>query len=76
MLHTVERHIIRVAARPRRGGRDIPEQMIRQRFVASFRQFARLERDTASIAVYDNSIVSADGTGATATPTIIRARWS
>lgn len=60
-LSDVELHIRRVAARVARGGHDIPEARIRERFVASRENLLRLIGTKAAIRVWDNSEEDADG---------------
>jgi len=48
-------HIERVAARVRRGGHDIPEQKIRERYDESRRNLLRLLPHLEVLRVYDNS---------------------
>lgn len=55
-LETPELHIERVAARVARGGHDIPEQKIRERYVSSMCNLCRLAPGLDKLAVYDNSM--------------------
>jgi predicted ABC-type ATPase len=55
-LETPELHIERVAARVTRGGHDIPEKKIRERYVSSMRNLCRLAPGLDKLAVYDNSM--------------------
>ena len=55
-LETPELHIARVAARVKRGGHDIPEHKIRERYVSSMRNLCRLTPGLYKLAVYDNSM--------------------
>jgi len=55
-LETPELHIERVAARVARGGHDIPEQKIRERYVPSMCNLCRLAPGLDKLAVYDNSM--------------------
>ena len=54
-LATPELHLARVAARVRRGGHDIPERKIRERYDASRRNLVRLMPHLEVLRVYDNS---------------------
>lgn len=56
VLETPELHIERVAARVTRGGHDIPEHKIRERYVSSMRNLCRLPPGLDKLAVYDNSM--------------------
>jgi len=58
-LATPELHVARVAARVRRGGHDIPEHKIRERYDESRRNLIRLLPYLAVLRVYDNSQESA-----------------
>lgn len=54
-LESPELHIERVAARAARGGHDIPEHKIRERYISSMRNLCRLAPGLNKLAVYDNS---------------------
>lgn len=54
-LESVELHIQRVAARVKRGGHDIPENLIRSRYQTSMHNLCRLAPGLHQLAVYDNS---------------------
>ncbi len=54
-LDSVELHLERVAARVQRGGHDIPEPLIRQRYRRSMRNLCRLTPGLHQLAVFDNS---------------------
>jgi predicted ABC-type ATPase len=54
-LGSPELHVERVAARVRRGGHPIPEELIRQRYERSRLNLVRLLPDLAALRVYDNS---------------------
>jgi predicted ABC-type ATPase len=58
-LATPELHVARVAARVRRGGHDIPERKIRERYDESRRNLVRLMPHLEVLRVYDNSEESA-----------------
>ena len=54
-LNSPELHIERVAARVRRGGHPIPEEMIRQRYERSRLNLIQLLPSLTALRVYDNS---------------------
>lgn len=55
-MPTAESALARVAERVRQGGHDIPESIVRRRFIAGRRNFERYYRAAVdSWAVYDNS---------------------
>lgn len=54
-LSSPELHVARVAARVKRGGHAIPEQLIRQRYDGSRRNLVRLLPQLTELAVFDNS---------------------
>lgn len=54
-LGSPDLHIERVAARVARGGHDIPEHKIRERYASSMRNLCRLAPGLDKLAVYDNS---------------------
>lgn len=54
-LSNFELHVARVAARVKRGGHAIPEQLIRQRYDGSRRNLIRLLPQLTELAVFDNS---------------------
>jgi len=58
-LATPDLHVARVAARVRRGGHDIPERKIRERYDESRRNLVRLMPYLEVLRVYDNSEESA-----------------
>ncbi len=58
-LATPELHVARVAARVRRGGHDIPERKIRERYDESRRNLVRLMPHLEVLRMYDNSEESA-----------------
>ena len=58
-LDTVERHIARVALRVRRGGHDIPEQRIRERWTTARRNLIFLLPHLKALQVFDNSLEAA-----------------
>jgi predicted ABC-type ATPase len=55
-LRDVEMHIARVRARVARGGHDIPEVKIRERFDASRRNLCTLIPSLDELLMYDNSV--------------------
>ncbi|MFT4179091.1 MAG: hypothetical protein QM612_06465 [Thermomonas sp.] len=55
-LDSPEHHIARVRYRVSRGGHDIPEAKIRERYVASIKNLAALLPRITQLHVYDNSI--------------------
>jgi predicted ABC-type ATPase len=55
-LATVEQHIARVQARVARGGHDIPEARIRERWDASRRNLVVLMPRLTELRVFDNSV--------------------
>jgi len=54
-LSSPELHIARVRARVARGGHDIPEEKIRERYAKSVVNLIRLMPSLAQLSVYDNS---------------------
>ncbi|MGH1431415.1 MAG: AAA family ATPase, partial [Neptuniibacter sp.] len=54
-LNSPELHIERVAARVSKGGHDIPEQKIRERWVGSIKNMENLIPRCEAVQVYDNS---------------------
>jgi predicted ABC-type ATPase len=60
-LASVEQHIDRVRSRVCRGGHDIPEEKIRQRWVSSRRNLIGLLPRLAHLQVFDNSAEVAPG---------------
>ena len=69
-LANAELHIARVHARVRRGGYDIPEDRIRQRYARSRVNLIQLMPKITELRVYDNSVEADPHTGATPEP-----RW-
>ena len=70
-LLNVELHIARVRARVKRGGHDIPEERIRQRYVRSVFNLIQLMPKLTELRVYDNSVEADPHTGATPEPKLI-----
>jgi predicted ABC-type ATPase len=60
-LDSPERHLARVRLRVSRGGHDIPEAKIRERYVASIANLITLMPHLAQLQVYDNSRDVASG---------------
>lgn len=60
-LVSPELHIERVRARVARGGHDIPEQKIRERYTKSFANLVGLVGVVDELHLYDNSEETADG---------------
>lgn len=59
-LDSPERHLARVAARVARGGHDIPEAKVRERYRSSLLNLIQLLPLTHRLQVYDNSIEAAN----------------
>lgn len=70
-LESPELHIQRVAARVRRGGHAIPEQIIRQRYDRSRLNLVRLLPSLAALRVYDNSDHADPESGGLPTPRLV-----
>ncbi len=62
-LRDVQLHIARVRARVRRGGHDIPETKIRERYDASRSNLCSLLPSLDELMLYDNSTEGDPGTG-------------
>jgi len=60
-LDSVDLHLKRVAARVKRGGHDIPEAKIRERFISSRENLLGFIGTQASLRVWDNSEEDPDG---------------
>lgn len=60
-LNSVELHIRRVAARVKRGGHDIPEAKIRERYISSRENLLGFIGTEASLRIWDNSDEDAGG---------------
>ncbi len=54
-LDSADAHVARVKARVQRGGHDIPEDLVRERYDRSRRNLARLLAKAEAVKVYDNS---------------------
>jgi predicted ABC-type ATPase len=70
-LNTPELHIARVRARVARGGHDIPEAKIRERYHQSRLNLIRLLPKLTELLVYDNSKEADPHTGHTPEPILI-----
>ena len=67
-LEGVERHIARVRSRVAKGGHDIPEDRIRERYIQSRLNLIRLLPRLTELLVYDNSEEADPRTGAVPEP--------
>jgi predicted ABC-type ATPase len=70
-LDTVERHIARVRRRVARGGHDIPEEKIRERYDRSRLNLTRLLPRLAELRLYDNSEESDPAEGLAPQPVLV-----
>lgn len=70
-LDSVELHIARVRARAARGGHDIPDARIRERYARSLLNLIRLMPELTALRVYDNSVEADPVTGAIPEPRLI-----
>ncbi len=70
-LASVELNIARVRSRVARGGHDIPEEKIRERYVRSIQHLIRLLPLLTELRVYDNSHQADPHTGAAPQPRLI-----
>jgi predicted ABC-type ATPase len=70
-LANAELHIARVHARVKRGGHDIPEERIRQRYTRSLLTLIQLMPKLTELRVYDNTVEADPHTGATPEPRLI-----
>ncbi len=70
-LSSPELHIARVRARVQRGGHDVPEATIRERYHRSRLNLVRLIPKFTQLRVYDNSEEADPHTGAVPKPTLI-----
>jgi predicted ABC-type ATPase len=70
-LATLELHIARVRARVARGGHDIPENRIQQRFEHSRINLIRLLPQLTELRLFDNSTDADPATGAAPTPLLV-----
>ena len=70
-LVTPELHMARVRARVARGGHDIPENTIRERYERSRVNLIRLLPQLTELRVFDNSVDADPASGATPTPLLV-----
>ena len=70
-LDSPELHIARVRARAARGGHDVPEERIRERYARSLLNLLRLMPRLTELRLYDNSREADPHAGATPEPTLI-----
>ena len=70
-LASVELHLERVRRRVARGGHDIPEAKVRERYVRGRENLIRLLPCVASVRVYDNSAEADPSTGAEPSPALL-----
>jgi predicted ABC-type ATPase len=70
-LTNAELHIARVHARVKKGGHDIPEEKIHQRYTRSVFNLIQLMPKLTELRVYDNSVEADPHTGATPEPKLI-----
>jgi len=70
-LATPDLHIRRVRARVSRGGHDIPEARIRERYVNSKRNLIELLPSLTALKVFDNSTESDPALGITPVPSLL-----
>lgn len=70
-LESADLHVRRVQARVRRGGHDIPEERIRQRYMSSRANLVRLIPHLAELRVLDNTREADPATGKRPEPKVI-----
>jgi predicted ABC-type ATPase len=70
-LDSPERHLARVQARVNKGGHDIPEEKIRERYHASRQNLVRLMPRVTTLRVYDNSAEADPANGLTPSPHLV-----
>ena len=70
-LNTPELHVTRVRSRVERGGHDIPEAKIRERYHRSRLNLVRLIRKLTEVRVYDNSKEADPNIGARPEPVLV-----
>lgn len=70
-LASVGLHLQRVRQRLKRGGHDIPEEMIRRRYTAGPRNLIRLMPGLAALRVYDNSAPADPASGVAPEPKLV-----
>jgi predicted ABC-type ATPase len=71
-LATPELHIARVRARVARGGHDIPESKIRERYERSRINLIRLLPHVTELRVFDNRVEADPAAGSAPIPTLVR----
>jgi predicted ABC-type ATPase len=74
-LASVEQHIDRVRQRVAHGGHDIPEEIIRRRWVDARRNIARLLPHLSELRLFDNS-ADADGPFGVIPPPRLLLHWN
>ena len=70
-LSTPERHIARVRARVARGGHDIPQDTIRERYERSRVNLIRLLPQLTELRVFDNSVDADPAAGSAPAPRLV-----
>lgn len=70
-LDSVERHLARVRSRVARGGHDIPETKIRERYLQSRLNLIRLLPRLTELLLFDNSVEADPHTGAAPGPQLL-----
>lgn len=70
-LASVDLHLERVRRRAARGGHDIPEAKVRERYARARENLIRLLPGLASLRVYDNSAEADPATGARPSPLLL-----
>lgn len=70
-LDSPERHIARVRAKVARGGHDVPEERIRERYARSFLNLLRLMPRLTELRLYDNSRDADPHAGGVPEPTLV-----
>jgi predicted ABC-type ATPase len=70
-LDSAERHLARVQARVSKGGHDIPEEKIRQRYHGSRQNLVRLIPRVTVLRVYDNSVEADPANRLTPSPRLV-----
>jgi predicted ABC-type ATPase len=70
-LDSPERHLARVRARVSKGGHDIPEQKIRERYQASRQNLVHLIPRVTTLRVYDNSMEADPANGLPPSPRLV-----
>ncbi|MGH8159219.1 MAG: AAA family ATPase [Rhodanobacter sp.] len=72
-LDSPERHLARIQTRVARGGHNIPEYKVRERYDASRNNLIRLMPLASALRVYDNSAEADPATGHAPTPVLVLA---